>query len=68
MRALLAVEWVCSPSCDAFCPGCDADNTANLNPQHRAGCSTDAALTAAGLPDQASRDEARREIAERGRA
>jgi hypothetical protein len=30
-------------------------------------CSLDAALTAANLPDQASRDEARRDIAEMGR-
>jgi hypothetical protein len=33
--------------------------------KHEPGCSLDVALTLAGLPDQASRDEARRLIAER---
>jgi hypothetical protein len=58
VRALLAVECRGHRAPCAYC---------HVLFQHDAGCPVDAALTAAGLPDQASRDEARREIAEMGR-
>jgi hypothetical protein len=57
-RALLAVEW------GPRCPWCDERGVAYRRPRrHTDGCPIDAALTAAGLPDQASRDAARAEIA-----
>lgn len=65
VRALLAVEWVpmtmlAYPSIRA-CAKC----TEMRGLGHKPTCSTDAALTAAGFPDQASRDEARKRMAEK---
>lgn len=68
-RALLAVELggYGHSNCDfvgVSCPGCGAEALeTSVPPPHENGCPVDAALTAAGLPDQASRDEARKEIA-----
>jgi hypothetical protein len=64
VRALLAVEWH-----RTFCPACRGqrfDEHANPDGGHDYPCTTDEALTAAGLATQAQRDEARREIAEAG--
>ena len=70
-RALLAAEWAAScPECDSLhriCPWCkDADPSEGaVHPDesgHHDDCGLDAALTKAGLPDQASRDAARKEI------
>jgi hypothetical protein len=50
-----------------WCPCCEAE-VGNSKPQdqkHARDCALDAALTAAGLPDQTSRDAARKAIAER---
>jgi hypothetical protein len=66
VRALLVVEWAGwvrneledLPSC----PHC-----LNVRGHHDLGCYVDAALTAAGLTDQKSRDEARKEIEERSK-
>lgn len=59
VRALLQSELAFdvdqSESTRHFCPACD-----ETAPGHYAGCPLDAALTAAGFPDQASRDDARR--------
>lgn len=62
VRALLAVEWVqdhMDPQYRCANPECGQER----EEPHCAGCSLDAALTSAGLLDQASRDEARAEIA-----
>lgn len=71
VRALLAVEWAeyeySVDDGDGYmdsitreqCPACGDRQV------HEATCSLDAALKAAGLPDQASRDAARTEIARR---
>jgi hypothetical protein len=65
VRALLIVEF-CGGRADGYggaapmCPECWHDPGA-----HQAGCAIDATLSAAGLPDQASRDAARAEIAGR---
>lgn len=62
VRALLAVErqrkWSEHGGGSWKCVGCGG--YASCEPE----CIVDAALTAAGLPDQASRDEARKAIAE----
>jgi hypothetical protein len=65
VRALLAVEWVpmtmlAYPSIMA-CAKC----TEMRRLGHKPTCSTDAALSAAGFPDQASRDAARERMAEK---
>lgn len=65
VRALLAVEWGgMEPGMDgggeACCPDCGNFHFVAGGPTHRDWCSVDAALTAAGFPDQASRDEARK--------
>jgi len=56
-RALLAIEHM-SQTGEGYtplCPECAAYDA------HESGCTIDAALTKAGLPDQESRDAARRE-------
>jgi hypothetical protein len=67
VRALLACEWAYvewdEGSCGPQCQGCSS-NQPTMYAKHDPCCPVDAALTAAGLPDQASRDEARRCIAE----
>lgn len=69
-NALLAVEWTgtevfqdedangdsCAGITEDVCPACFSYG------QHGTTCALNAALTAAGLPDQASRDAARKEI------
>jgi len=73
-RALLGVEWSSSgmenhaqcPDCGGFRP---SSVTTNDRPyyanraDHRQACALDTALTEAGLPTQAKRDEARRLLA-----
>lgn len=65
IRALLWSEWGVEAKAgddgtqvpatyEKACPSCGYD------PPHNEGCRLDAALTKAGLPDQASRDEARK--------
>lgn len=57
-RALLDVEWSAKPRMAmAWCPCCLGET-----PAHDNACRIDSALTKAGLPDQASRDAARREL------
>ena len=84
VRALLAVEWACLETDEgsiAACAECGSPGAESAprhvvdgqerywrHVPHRDGCIVDAALTQVGLPDQASRDEAREAIAERGRA
>lgn len=72
VRALLAVELqgkdvdfdtFGGASVDSCCPSCGWDNFCQT--RHAPECILDAALTAAGLPDQASRDAARAELAKR---
>lgn len=55
LRALLAVEF--GLELDGFCPKCGQST------DHDIDCTLDKALELAGLPDQASRDEARARIA-----
>lgn len=63
VRALLTVEWhiVDDPDerekCCKQCPACDT-----YMANHMPACPVDAALTASGLPDQASRDAAREQL------
>jgi hypothetical protein len=64
VRALLAVELTVVRLGDIG-PVSACRWSAHAEAIHKPGCSVDAALTAAGLPDQASRDEAREELAER---
>jgi hypothetical protein len=72
VRALLAVEWggYDRDMSTGACPDCPALDSPEPNKKHDAGwrhgagCLVDNALTAAGFPDQASRDEARKRIAE----
>lgn len=72
-RTLLKTEWAgrirdfgetysCCPSCDAFAPGPDYGGSGRHEPR----CDHDAALTAAGFPDQASREAAREAIRKAG--
>lgn len=75
VRALLAVEWDGGDqNAESVCPDCAAPKYpymavsagyGELPRKHRSGCALDSALTAAGLPDQASRDAARSELAKR---
>ena len=67
VRALLAAEWqmVWIGGMHQACPECLGVQPSTGGNGHSS-CDVDAALTAAGLPDQASRDEARRKIAESG--
>jgi|SRR5882762_2583729 len=58
-RALLAVEWGGTGnygSC-AACPDCGGEGH-----RHESDCDLDTAITKAGLPDQESRDAARKEL------
>ena len=55
-RALLIVEYATHRQGSAECPICA------MPPGHHHECHIDAALTKAGLPDQESRDAARKEI------
>lgn len=65
-RALLAVEWngmaygntACCPACGNIWEG----EGSQPRETHAEACKLDAALTKADLPDQASRDAARKEI------
>lgn len=61
-RALLAVEWAAKLrwSLEQTCPSCGL-NRLHDDGSHAVICVIDAALTTAGLPDQASRDAARKE-------
>ncbi|HEY1695176.1 MAG TPA: hypothetical protein VGG39_23570 [Polyangiaceae bacterium] len=65
VRALLAVEWPRNGEKNIYlqrvreCPACLRCEDVNGEREHAPGCSTDAALTAAGLADRASRDDAR---------
>lgn len=69
-RALLAVEWgdmggdfaPCCPKCHGPEPLDGPDEGLHSIFGHSRDCALDAALTKAGLPDQASRDEARKEL------
>jgi hypothetical protein len=67
VRALLIAEWGYvnwdDGSCGPQCQGCSIE-LPNFDGKHDALCTVDSALTAAGFPDQASRDEARRRISE----
>lgn len=57
-RALLSVEWSAKPQLAmCWCACCVGEV-----PNHDATCALDMALTKAGLPDQASRDAARKEL------
>jgi hypothetical protein len=65
-RELLFAEWRVESGDNArFCERCkgygyDGDQfTAGQPPKHKLGCTRDGALSAAGFPDQASRDAAR---------
>lgn len=55
-RALLVVEYATHRQGGAECPICAEP------PGHHHACLIDAALTKAGLPDQESRDAARKEV------
>lgn len=66
-RALLAVEWKGPPSPNDWmseCPYCRGRRRPKKLDLfgHQDKCALDAALTKAGLPDQASRDAARKEL------
>lgn len=67
---LLATEWRCSEgSTRDWCSSCGGEQPSGSEPMgsystsgrigHRDGCTRDAVLTAAGFPDQASRDAER---------
>ena len=56
-RALLVVEWA-GPEERYMCPSCE--NSQEYG--HDSSCWLDMALTEAGLPDQESRDAARKEL------
>ena len=62
VRALLAVEWTQLDDGYDGCADCRRSKDGYSTVDHDNPCALDAALTAAGLPDQASRDEARRQI------
>lgn len=68
VRALLAVEWTEQVreggACWRECPGCRSDKRQLTKDGrgHAADCPIDAALTAADLPTQKERDEARAEM------
>lgn len=58
-RALLRVEWGFSGKGPyGYCEACGT----NCEHRHKDDCLVDAALAKAGLPDQASRDAARKEL------
>lgn len=62
LRVLLQVEWEggdCAGT--SVCPACAADKYPENRRRHDA-CPLDAALTAAGFPDQASREAARERV------
>lgn len=64
-RALLAVEWSERPTMGKNrlrCPSCGCSLRSLGGDGHDPSCLIDAALTKAGLPDQASRDAARKEL------
>ena len=66
VRVLVELEW----NGEDGCPMCWQDHRepsvlASLGGPHDDGCALDAALTSAGLPDQASRDKLRELIEER---
>jgi hypothetical protein len=67
VRALLKTEWRHLVG-GKFCDGCPDNNPTPDTPyepvfdRHSPGCVIDQALTAAGFPDQASRDAARRHL------
>lgn len=67
-RALLEVEWVFDNEWEDYkCPRCGAmrDIVHDVFPgEEHDPCPIDKALTKAGLPDQLSRDEARKRINE----
>lgn len=63
VRALLAVEWLTDAPWCSRCKASRHDDYygADLG-KHEPDCTLDAALTKAGLPDQASRDAARKKL------
>lgn len=65
-RALLAVEWSVRDSLlgpDRLrCPSCGCSRRSLGGDGHDPSCLIEPALTKAGLPDQASRDAARKEL------
>lgn len=69
-NALLEVEWTgghetgVDSGCESCCPCCDVEPEIFGGKcfSHTVDCKLDAALTKAGLPDQASRDAARKEL------
>jgi len=75
VRALLAVEWTgdegdwgpCCGLCGELKPGPPNGEQTWPTGLHLTTCDLDAALTAAGFTDQASRDEARRLMGEEKR-
>lgn len=65
-RALVHVEWNDNHGGDP-CTSCCTIAADRAQPVHRPWCLVDAALTAAGLPDQESRDALRVVIGMEGR-
>jgi hypothetical protein len=63
IRALLQCERRGYGADNGACGGCDYDQIDTKG--HQTGCLVDLALTAAGLPDKASRDEFRNRYDER---
>ena len=62
-RALLAVEFSITGMYRGICPACGPGRSHSSDGlRHTPSCALDQALIAAGFPDQASRDEARRNI------
>ena len=62
VRALLVAEWpMVAEQYGPECQGC-GNGVPWTQKVHRPGCPIDAALSAAGLPDQASRDAVRAEM------
>jgi hypothetical protein len=74
VRALLGAEWATNSDAEYTprCPDCgvmvslgaEYEYSPTTPGVHLEGCIVEVALTAAGFPDQASRDEARKKIAE----
>lgn len=65
-RALLAVEWFEHDEGGIYCSYChnghDQKHPHSIAGEFKGPCIVDVALTKAGLPDQASRDAARKEM------
>jgi hypothetical protein len=62
VRTLLQVEWIDVDQGEG-CPGCSRLRaTPESDDPHEPGCCVDEALKAAGYPDAASRDKARKDL------